>query len=49
MTSKVSSGRGKKIVKSGTVSAIKKGRATQVKRAGERSNALRKVARRKAS
>ncbi|MBQ1566573.1 MAG: hypothetical protein IIZ80_01630 [Erysipelotrichaceae bacterium] len=44
MTNRTSTGRGKKIV-TGTVAAAKKGR-TVAKRAGEKVNALKKVARR---
>lgn len=44
MTNRLTSGRGKKIV-TGKVAAAKKGRATAAKRVGERTNALRKVAR----
>ena len=44
MTSKTSSGRSKRVV-SGTVASAKRGRAV-AKRAGEKTNALRKVARR---
>lgn len=44
MTNKISNGRGKKIVQ-GTVKTARKGRAAAVKRVGERTNALRKVAR----
>ncbi len=46
MTNKISNGRGKKIV-SGKVASVKKGRAVAVKKAGEKTNALKKVARSK--
>ncbi len=43
MTNKTSNGRRKKVV-TGTVSAVKKGR-TVARRAGEKVNALKKIAR----
>ena len=45
MTTKISTGRAKKVVQSGKVSALKKGRAVQTKKVGEKVNGLRTVAR----
>ena len=44
MTNKIGNGRGKKIV-TGKVAAAKRGRAAGVRKVGERTNALKRVAR----
>ena len=44
MTNRLTNGRGKKMV-TGKVAAAKKGKAAAAKRVGERTNALKKVAR----
>ena len=45
MTNKISSGRGKKIVTTGKIATLKKGRAVATRRAGEKVNALKRVSR----